>query len=75
MKLRLEQRQRERRAEMESGGETHRARWFLKKEGGEANAGAGAGGGQWEFRGDYWRKREDPGFRKSQDMAGAHRLW
>ncbi len=72
MKLRLEQRQRERRAEMESREEAHEAKWFQRKK--EEGGGSGVGGG-WDFKGDYWRTRERPGFRRAQDLAGAHRLW
>jgi len=60
-KLRLEQRQRERRAHNEQVGREHRPRWF------------GREGDRWQFTTEYWRTREDPGFAVS--LASADKLW
>jgi len=66
-KLRLEQRQRERRARNEeAGGREHHPRWFAKESSGE-------GGERWHFTGDYWRQREDPGFAAAADQRD--KLW
>ncbi len=65
MKLRLEQRQRERRAEKESAGEHHEAKWFGKS----------GQGDRWEFTQAYWGAREKPGFKKQPNLAGDYRLW
>ncbi len=77
MKLRLEQRQRERRAEMESRGESHRARWFAKKEEDDGDQSSSVVAGvRWDFNGEYWRRRkEGKGFARDPELEGAHRLW
>jgi hypothetical protein len=51
LKLNLEQAQRERRVQMEENGQNHIPKWFIK----EQNA-------NWTFNGNYWDKRQDPGF-------------
>jgi hypothetical protein len=62
--LRLEQVQRERRAEMAEQGEHHKAFWFVKAEDCKEHNYPGTELTQWVFKNDYWKSRHHPGFGK-----------
>jgi hypothetical protein len=59
-KLRLEQAQRERRAELAEQCDHHQARWFTKTE----DLDPGADQNQWIFKNTYWKSRQTPSFAK-----------
>ena len=66
LKLKLEQAQRERRQASEESGRFFVPKWFQKVMHNEddlsSHNSSRSKADEWEFKGDYWKVREDPGF-------------
>ena len=68
-KQRIEDMQRKRRREMEQRGEEHQPLWFNSLSDSKANH----HDKEWAFNGQYWVKRENPGFKAMKNSLP--KLW